>query len=109
MSGVALTAVLSLLLANLIDLHSIAILGSAGFLLIFAFVNAAAVRLSGEIGANRVVCVIAAIACGVALTALLANTWTENPTALFIFAGMLVAAVVFELSYGNLIRKRIKA
>lgn len=106
--GVTLTAGLSLLLANLVDLHSIAIMGSAGFLLIFAFVNAAAVRLSREIGANRVVCVIATIACGAALAALLANTWTDNPTALFIFAGMLVAAVVFELSYGRLIRKKIR-
>jgi hypothetical protein len=51
--GVLLTAGLSLLLANLVDLTAIAIMGSAGFLIIFAAVNAANVKLAAETGGNR--------------------------------------------------------
>ena len=107
-SGVALTAGLSLLLANLADLQSIAIMGSAGFLLIFAFVNAAAVRLASRIAANRLLCIVATIACAAALLALLHNAWRTNVAALFVFGGMLLSAVLFELSYGRFVRKRLK-
>jgi amino acid transporter len=50
--GLLITAFLALLVANLLDLSSISTMGSAGFLLIFAAVNAAGVRLAGRTGAR---------------------------------------------------------
>ncbi len=44
MEGLLITAALSLLVANLFDLSSVSMMGSAGFLLVFAAVNVANVR-----------------------------------------------------------------
>ena len=72
--GVLITAGLSLLLANLVDLTAIAIVGSAGFLLIFAAVKAAAWKLADRIGARRFVAGAGIVACLSALAALLFHT-----------------------------------
>ncbi|MEZ6145200.1 MAG: APC family permease [Planctomycetaceae bacterium] len=71
LAGVLLTTGLSLLLANLVDLQAIAIMGSAGFLVIFAAVNAAAFRLSSTVKARRVITGLATLSCVAALAALL--------------------------------------
>lgn len=102
LDGVALTAGLAMLLANLVDLNEIAILGSGGFLIIFAAVNAAAFRVASEIGANRIVCATSTLACGGALLALLAHTYATSPTALVVFAALLAAAGIFEAIYPRL-------
>lgn len=101
-AGVLLTTVLSLLLVNLIDLQAIAILGSAGFLVLFAFVNLAAFRLADETKSNRWVVGLAALACTLALGALLLNTYQTDPRALFVFGGLLASATVFEMIYPRL-------
>jgi len=103
-SGVFITVVLSLLMANLINLASIAIIGSASFLLIFAFTNASAFRLAKEIGGVRWVYGAACAACTAALVTLLLRTWQDNPEALWVFASFLAIAFLFELSYGRLAR-----
>jgi len=100
--GVMLTAGLALALANLVDLQAIAILGSAGFLIIFAVVNAAAVRLAAEIGASRIVTGAGAFACVAALGTLLVHTYDEDPRALVILAAMIGGALAFELVYPRL-------
>ncbi|MEZ4649296.1 MAG: APC family permease [Candidatus Eisenbacteria bacterium] len=103
--GVLATTVLSLLLANLADLRAIAILGSASFLLVFGFVNAACFKLASEVGARRLIVLLAAVACAGALAALLWNTYEENPNALVVFAGIVASAVLFELLYTRRKRK----
>ena len=100
--GVALTAALSILLANLVDLNEIAIIGSAGFLVIFATVNAAAFRLGSKVGASRLLTGAATLACIVALVALLGHTFTTSPQALLVFGGLLVGAALFEAIYPRL-------
>ncbi|RCS49341.1 amino acid permease [Bremerella cremea] len=105
-AGVLLTSGLSLLLVNLIDLQAIAILGSAGFLVIFAFVNMAAFRLANETQANRWIVALAAIACLAALAALLLNTYQTDPKALFVFGGLLVSATLFELIYPRFAKRQ---
>lgn len=97
--GIVVTTIIALSIANLIDLNAIAILGSAGFLLIFAAVNAACFRLGPQIGANRIITALSTIACTVALCALLVHTYTETPHALWVFASLLVFAFAFELIY----------
>jgi hypothetical protein len=53
MEGLFITTGLALLVANAFDLTSIATLGSAGFLLIFAAVNAANARHARHTGGRR--------------------------------------------------------
>lgn len=98
-AGVVLTSVLSMLLANLVNLQAIAIMGSAGFLLIFAAVNAAAFRLAKETKSRRMITGLATASCIAALLSLLYNTYEHDTQALWVFLGMLAAAFLFELIY----------
>ncbi|MCP5348010.1 MAG: APC family permease [Gammaproteobacteria bacterium] len=97
--GVLVTVALSLLLANTVDLQAIAILGSAGFLLIFAAVCGAAFKLAAQTGARRTLAGLGVVACLSALGTLLAHTAGEDPRALAIFSAMIVIAYLFEWVY----------
>lgn len=103
-ASVLTVGALSLLMANTIDLTAIAIIASAGFLLIFAITNAAAVRLASETGGSRWVSGLASLACAAALVALLVTSYRENPGSLWIFLGFIGVAVVFEVTWGRLRR-----
>jgi len=98
-TGVLLTATLSLLLANLVDLTGIAIMGSAGFLIIFAVVNLSNLKLARVTGANRWVAAIGFFACSAALATLLYHTYEDNPESLAVVLGMVGSALVFEVVY----------
>jgi len=102
--GVAIVGGLSLLMANLIDLQAIAIISSAGFLLVFAAANAAGFRLAGETGGNRWISLVGAIACVASLGVLLVNRYQTSSRAVWVFLSFIGAAVVFERVYGKLYR-----
>lgn len=103
-SGVLFTATLSLIIANTIELSEIAIIGSAGFLLIFTLVNAAAYKERRRIGGIGAIYLVATLLSLVALIVLLGHTYEKNPYALLVFGGFMAIAVVFELLYGVWIR-----
>jgi amino acid transporter len=106
-AGVLAAGGLSLLMANLVDLRSIAMIASGGFLLIFASTNAAAVRLATDTGGKGWVSGLAGVACVGALATLLADTFQNNRLAFWAFLAFVVFAVAFELTYGRLRRKRL--
>jgi len=105
--GIVYTTVFSLILANSIDLNEIAIIGSAGFLLIFLVVNLSAYKLHKEIKANRFILAVASLFSFAALVTLLGHTYSSNPHAVIIFLGFVVISMVFELVYGRLVRKQM--
>jgi amino acid transporter len=102
--GVLYTTVLSLLLANTIDLTEIAIIGSAGFLLIFFIVNLSAYKLQKEISANRLIVILSCVFAFLALVTLLYHTYSSNPRAVVIFMSFIIISVFFELIYGRYVR-----
>ncbi|VAW48386.1 cationic amino acid transporter (cat-2) [hydrothermal vent metagenome] len=104
---VIVTATLSLMLANSIDLTEIAIIGSASFLLIFFIVNIAAYQLRLTIQANPVIIFIASLVSGSALITLLIHTFENNPRAIVIFIAFIAISILFELLYGTIIRKHL--
>ncbi len=105
--GVLYTTILSLILANSIDLTEIAIIGSAGFLLIFFIVNISALKLREDIKANKVILYIASIFSFVALLTLLLHTYNSNPKAVIIFLAFIIISGLFELIYGRYFRKQM--
>ncbi len=105
--GVIYTTILSLLLANSINLTQIAIIGSAGFLLIFFIVNISAYKLKSKINANKYILFISSIFTFLALVTLLYHTYTSNPKAVIIFLSFIIISVLFELVYGRYFRKQI--
>jgi amino acid transporter len=78
LEGTLITAGLGLLVANFVPLEAIATMGSAGFLLLFMAVNAAAVRLARETGGRAWISGLAALATGIALVVLCVEV-AENP------------------------------
>ncbi|HKI46343.1 MAG TPA: APC family permease [Balneolales bacterium] len=97
--GLLITSGLTLLLANLADLSSISMMGSAGFLIIFGTVNAANVKLSKQTESHSWISITGIIACALALVALIWQTATTQPTHLWVLAGMLALSFGIELLY----------
>ncbi len=106
-TGIIVTMLLSLVLANSINLTEIAIIGSASFLLIFFIVNIVAYKLNDAIGANKFITAIAIFVSGSALMTLLLHTYSKNPTAIGVFFVFILSSVLFELTYGKFIRKTL--
>lgn len=100
--GLLLTAAATIVLANLLDLQSIATMGSAGFLIIFAAVNAAEAKTSAERGSHRWISLLAGLACLAALAVLVARS---APTEVAVLAGMLALAVATEATFRRIVRR----
>jgi len=99
--GVLITAVLALVIANLVPLEAIATMGSAGFLLLFMAVNIANVRLARETGSRAWLSALAALSTVIALIVLCVEV-EENPATrnhLWILAGMILTSLGIEFLY----------
>ncbi len=104
--GIFVTTGLSLLIANTIELTEIAIIASAGFLLIFAIVNISAFKLRKEINANSFILILAIVFSLSALTLLLQHTYTSDKKAIFVFIAFILFSLGFELGYGRFLRRK---
>ena len=102
--GIIITVLFSLVIANTINLDEIAIIGSAGFLLIFAFVNFSAFKLSNIINASKLITASSTLISISALFTLLIHTYTNNPRAIYVFISFIFISILFESIYGKLIR-----
>jgi L-asparagine transporter-like permease len=107
LEGLLITAGLTLFVANVFDLTSIATLGSAGFLLIFAAVNTANARHAPHTHSRGWISAAGAIACMVALAALIWQMAMTGPDKLWILAAMLALAVLIEGAY-RLIKREVR-
>jgi len=105
--GLLLTSVLTLLASNFLDLSSISLMGSSGFLLIFAAVNAANVRLHRETNSQCWISVIGAIGCMTAFAALVWQISESTPSKLWLPGVMLAAAFSIEATYRAITGRQI--
>ncbi len=97
--GLLITAGLTLVVSNVFDLSSISMMGSAGFLMIFAAVNAANAWHAVETGSHRWISITGMLACVGALAALLWHTLKVAPRQIWILVGMASLAVAIESIY----------
>jgi amino acid transporter len=97
--GLLITSAATLLIANLIDLSSMSMMGSAGFLLIFAAVNAANAVEADRTGSRRWLCWTGVVLCLTALASLLWQTASQAPGRLGILFGMIGASFLTEFTY----------
>jgi amino acid transporter len=104
--GLLLTAGAALAVANFVPLAAISSLASAGFLIIFAAVNAANVRLARETGSRRWLSVVGAVACVGALAALIGQIVATRPRDLVLLTGLLVLTYLGEATYQS--RRRLR-
>lgn len=90
---------ISIIMANTIDLSSISIIASAWFLLIFTFVNLAALKLNWTIKAIKIITIISTILSSLALSVLLFETYNTNKKAIYIFILFIIFSAIFESTY----------
>ncbi len=98
------TAVLSLILANSINLTEIAIIGSASFLLVFSIVNFSAYKKALEIDASKWITITAFLLVSFALMVLMLYTYKSNTRAVMVFLIFVVLSFAFEYFYGKRVR-----
>lgn len=94
--GLILTTIFALILANSVDLSSISTMGSAGFLILFAAVNAANFAKAPEIGSNRAIAGLGFLGCGFALFSLIWHSLHNEPGQLLFLGGMIALAFGIE-------------
>lgn len=105
--GLLLTSGLTLIIANLFDVSGISTMGSSGFLLIFAVVNFANVRLYRQTNSYRWLSFLGTLACLVAVIALLTQTAQTNPNHLWIVVLMVGLSFAIETTYRKLSNRKI--
>ncbi|MBN1881914.1 MAG: amino acid permease [Deltaproteobacteria bacterium] len=106
-AGLVITTVLTLLVANLLDLSSIATVGSAGFLLIFAAVNIANTLSASRTDSRGWISLAGAGACIGALGALVWQTARTAPPRLWVLAVLVGLAVIIEGGF-RLVKREIR-
>ncbi len=100
--GLLATTAGTLLIVNTVDVDGISLMGSAGFLVVFAAVNLAAARLRGVGRVARGLSVAGTVACASSCVALIGYTAGTSPGQLAVLAGLLLTALFGEA----LIRRR---
>lgn len=106
--GLLITSGLTLLVANLFDLSRISTMGSSGFLLIFAAVNAANVRLTSKKGSLNWLSLVGAVICLVALVILIIQKTTDSPSELLVLGVMVAVSFIIEFIYRRSTRRTIR-
>lgn len=97
--GLLVTAIATLILVNLLDLESISTAGSMGFILIFGIVNYVGFKLSKELGSKKIIHLIGAILCLIALIALINQQSHSNTQGLMIAFGLIALCFIIEWLY----------
>jgi amino acid transporter len=105
--GLLITAGMTLLVANLVDLSSMSMMGSAGFLLIFAAVNYANVVLARGTRSSTLLSLVGMVLCLGALGSLIWRIGMTSPSQLWFLFAMIVTAFLIELAFRIVTRRRL--
>lgn len=97
--GLMITAVLTLLVANTLNIESISTAGSVGFLLIFAIVNYVGFKLSKDIKGNKSIPFIGFILCSLALVILIAQQYVSNLRGVIVALSIVLTCLIGEIIY----------
>lgn len=97
--GLLITSVATLIVTNTLNLESISIAGSIGFLLIFAMVNFTGYKLSDDIQGLKIIPFSGFILCIIALAALIVQQYGSNKTGIMIAVGIILGCFILEFIY----------
>ncbi|WP_417592851.1 APC family permease [Owenweeksia hongkongensis] len=97
--GLMITAVVTLVAVNTLELESISTAGSVGFLLIFAVVNFVGFKKASAINGNKVIPISGFLLCSFALLALIVQQYGDNPTGVIVAVSVVLICFVMEWIY----------
>ena len=103
--GLFITAIATIILVNSLNLESISIAGSVGFLVIFAFVNYAGFKLSKKIDGTKFLPLSGFVLCSIALATLIIQQYSSNKTGVIISMAIILCCFLIELWYKKLYPK----
>jgi amino acid transporter len=106
--GLTISAVAALIMLNLMDLATVASLGSATSLLVYFLVNLGALRVIGGSALNRFVIFLSVLACLFAIVVWFVYTLEYAPHSLGIFISFLVIAFLAEGLLQHYRRRKIE-
>ena len=106
--GLLITSALTLLVANLFDLSRISMMGSSGFLLIFAVVNFANYRLAARNGSHRWISLLGSLGCLAAMVMLIVQRATTSPSEILVLVIMLALSFLIEVFYRRFTGRTIR-
>ncbi len=108
LEGLFITSGLTLIVANFLDLTSISTAGSAGFLLIFAAVNAANVRLARQTRSRRWISGLGLAGCVGAFLAIVIEMAGRSALTLAVPAGLIAVSFAGEAVYRRFRRLQLE-
>ena len=103
--GLIITAILTLVLVNLLELESISTAGSVGFLLIFATVNFVGYKKATKVKAKKAIPFIGFLLCVIASLALIIQQYSSNPLGISISLGIVIICFIIEFVYKRYFKK----
>ncbi|NPA75241.1 MAG: APC family permease [Euryarchaeota archaeon] len=106
--GLLITAVLTIIVANLFDLSSISTIGSSGFLILFGLVNFANFRLYRKTQSNRYISLVGAVLAFFAVAILFYVVAGSSLTGVGVFVAMVILSFVIEWLYRRMTGRKIK-
>lgn len=108
LEGLLITSVLTLFIANTLNLSSISLVGSVGFLIIFAAVNFGNFRLRKITRSKGWISILGLAACLAALAAVIWQTIGSGPNKLLILGAMIILALAVESLYRLIAGRRLR-
>ncbi|MFQ5440308.1 MAG: APC family permease [Nitrosopumilaceae archaeon] len=107
--GMLITSAVTLVIANLFDLSSIALMGSVGFLLIFAAVNLSNFRLYKKTSSHRWISGLGVAACLGAFGVLIWQSFQISQHDIWILGIMIGISFGIEIIYRKISGRKIKS
>lgn len=97
--GLLITAIVTIIMTNLLELESISTAGSVGFLLIFTVVNVIGYKLRKETKGHKAIPLIGAFACGIAAMVLVVQQYSSNKIGVIVAIGIIALCFLMEWAY----------
>jgi heme/copper-type cytochrome/quinol oxidase subunit 4 len=105
--GLLITAVVTIVVTNTMELESISTAGSVGFLLIFGIVNFVAYKLADVINGNKIISMSGFVLCLIALVVLLFQQVESNLTSVIVAISIIAFCFIGEWMYKTFFKKKI--
>jgi amino acid transporter len=106
--GLFITAALVILFILFFDISGIAMMGSGAFLLIYACVHAAHLRVANETGGKKWIVSLSLVTCLAMLAILSVYIYRNSPSALITMIVLIPICLCAELAYRRAARRTIK-
>ncbi len=106
--GLFITSFLVIIFTILLDLGSVAMMGSAAFLLIYAGVNFAHLKLHKKTNANKYIIILAIIGCLFSFSALVYYELFNSPLTLITLVIVILASFLIEWTYRKYSQRNLK-